>query len=154
MLEEVYSDPALPGSFMRAVKLKKSVKQVAAVDVPLNVVQEWLKGKDTYTKHRVARQTFKQNTIIAPHIDAQWQCDLADVREVKDQNDNVTFLFILIDVVSKYLWVEPLKSKHTVVVVEGLKNVLGQAAGRKPDKLQTDDGPEFVNIDMQKFFQI
>ena len=153
VLEEVYGDPELPGSFMSAEKLKRSVKQVADVDVPLSAVQEWLKGKDTYTKHTVARRTFKRNPIIAPHIDAQWQGDLADVKDLEDANDGVTFLLVMIDVVSKYLWVEPLASKHGPVVLEGLKNIFLRAGGRRPNRIQTDQGAEFLNSLVQEFLK-
>jgi hypothetical protein len=153
LLAEVYGDPAQPGSFMSAEKLKKAVKELHDVDIPTSEIFEWLKGKDTYTKFRAARRIFKRNPIIAHRIDAQWQGDLAEMGDLANFNDDVRYLFVLIDVVSKFLWVEPLKSKHGHVVLDGLKNILNRAGGRIPERLQTDDGKEFLNKQVQDFLK-
>jgi hypothetical protein len=153
LLAEVYGDPGQPGSFMSAEKLQKAVKELHDVDIPLNDIFDWLKTKDTYTKFRVARRTIKRNPIIAPRIDAQWQGDLAEMGDLAEYNDDVRFLFVVIDVVSKFLWVEPLKSKHGKVVLEGFKKILSRSGERIPERFQTDDGKEFLNKDFQGFLK-
>ena len=150
--EDVYSDPKQPGSFGGAEKLRRSLKTVKDVDVPQGIVQEWLKKKDTYTKYRSARRTFKRNPIIAAHIDAQWQGDLAQVNNLAEYNDNVCFLLVFIDVVSKYLFVEPLKTKSAPEVLSAFKKIFHES-GRQPKKLQTDDGGEFVNKVFGKYLR-
>lgn len=41
-------------------------------------------------------------------IGEQWQLDLADVSQLKKDNNGYTFLLCAIDVLSKYAWVVPL----------------------------------------------
>lgn len=150
VLEEVYSNPKAPGSFGGVEKLKRSVKKLKNVNVSDKVIQEWLRSKDTYTKHRVARTTFKRNPIIAGHIDAQWQGDLGDMMNLASYNGGVKYLLILIDIVSKHIWVEPLKSKSGPTVLAGFKRVF-EKTSRRPEKLQTDEGKEFLFRGVQGF---
>jgi len=55
------------------------------------------------------------------------------------------------DIFSKYAWVVPLKTKQgqELHVVKAFHTIL--ASGRKPSKLQTDQGTEFLNRVFQKF---
>lgn len=149
-LEEVYRDPKHPGSFGGAEKIQWAMRNVKDVDIPVPEVQNWLKKKETYTKYRTARKNFKRNPIIALHIDEQWQGDLAEVGNMADKNQGVRYLLVLIDVVSRYLFVEPLKTKRGVDVLTALKKIFKK---RKPKKLQTDDGKEFVNNEVKQYLR-
>jgi hypothetical protein len=115
-------------------------------------VSDWLKRKESYTIHRSARKNFKRNQVIATHIDAQWQGDLAEMGNKATSNDGVRYLLILIDVVSKYVWVEPLKSKNGPTVLQGFKNVL-ERTERRPEVIQTDEGKEFLYHGVQSFLK-
>ena len=50
---------------------------------------------------------------------------------------------------SKYAWVQPLKAKTGVTLVKALDKILKQ--GRKPNRLQTDQGTEFYNRTFQRW---
>lgn len=152
LLAEIYSDPRQPGSFTSADKLSRTLKKLKNVSVKVESVRNWLKSKDTYTKHRVARTMFKRNPIIAPYINAQWQGDLADVANLAGKNDGIRYLLVMIDVVSKYVWVEPLKTKQGKSVLEALKTIFARA-GVKPERIQTDDGKEFLDGGVQDFLK-
>ena len=52
-------------------------------------------------------------------------------------------LLVCIDVFSKFAWIVPLKSKTSPALVEAFKVIL--KSGRKPQKIQTDQGTEFFN---------
>lgn len=147
-LEKVYTTPSHPGSYSGLDKIRKA----ANFHVSIKKVRKFLKSKDTYTKYRSARKNFKRNPIIATHIDNQWQGDLAEMGNIEKANDGVRYLLVLIDVVSKQAWIEPLKSKHGPVVLQGIKNVF-ERAGRKPEKLQTDDGKEFLYKGVQAYLK-
>jgi hypothetical protein len=152
LLEEVYGDPRKAGSFGGPQKLRREVNKLKKFHVTVKAVKDWLKGKDTYTKHRAARTNFERNQVISPYIDAQWQGDLAEVGNLSQKNDGVRYLLILIDIVSKYVWVEPLKTKSGPSVLDGLKRIF-ERTERRPEKLQTDDGKEFVNKGMQQYLR-
>ena len=53
----------------------------------------------------------------------------------------------MVDVFSKYAWVEPIKNKTGQAVTTAFEKILKQ--GQKPIQLQTDDGKEFYNKTFQ-----
>ena len=83
--------------------------------------------------------------MYAPEIDSLWEADLAFVRDVAKENDRVNYLHVVIDVLSKYVWVRPMKNKTAP------DSILSE--GRKPEKLRTDKGTEFLNESFQKYLK-
>ena len=67
--------------------------------------------------------------------------NLADMQPVSTENDGYRYLLVCIDVFSKFLWVIPLKTKTGPALVTAFKIIL--ESGRKPQKIQTDQGTEF-----------
>jgi hypothetical protein len=57
----------------------------------------------------------------------------------------------VIDVLSKFAWVVPLKNKKTDTVVQAFKTIF--KAGRKPNRLNSDSGGEFESRKMEKFLK-
>ena len=82
--------------------------------------------------------------------DEQWQADLVDVQALKKDNDGYRFLLTVIDVLSKYAWVVPLKDKTGKSLVDGFDAVFKKDS-RVPERLQTDAGKEFLNKEFQRF---
>ena len=68
---------------------------------------------------------------------------MAFVQDVAEENDGVNYLLVVIDALSKYVWVRPMKNKTARSLLEAFDSVL--SAGRKPEKLRTDKGTEFLN---------
>ena len=99
--------------------------------------------QDTYTLHKPIQRNFKRNRVIVGGIDQQWQIDLADMQSLRKFNDGYRYLLVCIDVFSKYAWMIPLKNKSGPSLVEAFKVIL--SSGRKPEKIMTDQGTEFLN---------
>ena len=59
----------------------------------------------------------------------------------KNNNDGYKYLLLVIDIFSKYGWVIPLENKKGKTVAEALKTIFKE---RKPEKLWTDKGNEFL----------
>ena len=70
--------------------------------------------------------------------------DLVTLMKISRFNDNYKHLLVVIDVFSKYVWVEPLKSKTAVELKKAIENIF-KKDGRKPKFFQTDKGSEFLN---------
>ena len=66
-------------------------------------------------------------------------------------NNGVRYLLMVIDVFSKFGWIEPLKNKKGETVVKAFKNIL--KTGRKPQNLWTDNGVEFYNKILKNFLR-
>ena len=127
------------GALKRATKLKQCD------------VKHWQSYQDAYTLHKPVRKTFRRRRIVVGGIDQQWQADLIDVQRLKKDNDSYSYLLTVIDVFSKHAWVVPLKNKSGPTLVAAFHQVF--AEGRKPLKLQTDKGAEFLNKTFQKFLK-
>ena len=98
-----------------------------------------------YTLHKPTRRRFPTLPVLVFGPDEQWAADLVEVQSLAKDNKGNQYLLSVIDVFSKYAWVEPLKAKTGAAVTQAFEKVLRRALGRTPLKLQTDDGKEFYN---------
>lgn len=146
VLEQAYYNPRRPGSYGGV----QALARVAKLKRPQEV-QEWLSHQDTYTLHKPVRRNFLRRRIIVGGLDHQFQADLIDVKNLKNDNDGFVFLLTCIDVLSKYAWVVPLENKTGTSLVKAFEDIFAQ--GRKPLKLQTDKGTEFRNKVFQRFLK-
>src|SRR3981189_3263125 len=65
-------------------------------------------------------------------------------------NDGYKYILTVIDIFSRYAWAEPLKTNSPLHVKPAFELIF--AKGRKPFKMQTDQGTEFESKTMQDFF--
>lgn len=93
--------------------------------------------------HKQARKRFLRRRVVMKGIDDLWQADLVEMGSYSRQNKGYRYLLTVIDTFSKFAWIQPLKTKTSVDVVEAMNNIL--KCGRIPKNLQTDDGKEFFN---------
>ncbi|XP_031788737.1 uncharacterized protein LOC116417812 [Nasonia vitripennis] len=72
------------------------------------------------------------------NVDDCWEMDLCDMQALKTYNDNFAYLLVVIDILSKYAWVEPLYDKSVKSVVSAFDKILKRANGRSPALVQTN----------------
>ena len=70
------------------------------------------------------------------------------MRQYEKQNKGYKYLLTVIDVFSKFAWAIPLKAKTGKQMIELFQNIFKE---RKPKKIWTDAGKEFINKDFKKF---
>ena len=150
-LTSIYLDPSQPASFGGLDAVYRAVKEKGKNKISRKQVQDWLSQQDVYTLHKPARRHYKRSRVIVPGIDAQFQADLVDVQNLSRYNKGYKYLLSCIDIFSKYAWVVPLKTKQGQELVKAFQMIL--SSGRKPNKLQTDQGTEFLNRVLQKFLR-
>ena len=110
--QEVYKDPrvGLHGTTKMYQKIRAKMKDMEAVQI----------YKDEFK--RDIRKKFLKIDAKAPFVSVQF--DLADFPNLKHpKNNNVRYLLVGIDVYSRYLWIEPMKTRHSVDIENGLKNI-------------------------------
>lgn len=79
--------------------------------------------------------------MVVAGIDEQWDAALMDITKFKKENDGVQFVLLVIYILSKYLWMQPLKDKKGPTTARAFDDILRE--GRQPTKLRTDKGQEF-----------
>ena len=141
-LSRVYVSPKHAASFSGLDKLYRMAKNQFP-SVTRKEIQKWAENNLSYSLHKPSRRTFKRNKVYAPEIDSLWEADLAFVQDVAKENDGVNYLLVIIDVLSKYVWVRAMKNAFDSILSEG----------RKPEKLRTDKGTEIVNESFQQYLK-
>lgn len=93
--------------------------------------------------HKYARKRFPRRRFIQKGLDDTWQIDLIDMQKHSRNNSGYKYILTCIDTFSKYLWLQPLKTKNGNDVTKAMTLIL--QGKRKPQNLQSDDGKEFFN---------
>ena len=152
-LKELYYDPKDPGSYGGVEKLYRSAKAAGIKNISRDKVKKFLTDQQSYSLHKPARRNFTRNPTYAKGIDQQWQADLADMQGLKKENDGYNYLLTVIDIFSKKAWVIPIKNKSAKELFSAFKQLFAESHPRKPTRLQTDAGKEFLNKEVQGFLK-
>ena len=95
----------------------------------------------SYTLHKPRRRRFPTLPTKVFSINEQFVMDLVDLQKLAKYNKGYKYLLTLIDVLSIYAWVEPLKSKSATALVEALERLGTRLGPHEPQKVQTDSDP-------------
>ena len=79
-----------------------------------------------------------------------WEGDLADLRSLKTYDDDNTYLLVVVDVLSKFAWVEQIRNKTSKSVATAFVRILARCKGQHSMLFQTDKGKEFLGKEMQQ----
>ena len=150
-LSHLYYNPESPASFGGVDSIYRAVKNDGKYQISRNKICQWLQTQDTYTLHKPVRYRFKRNRVIVGRIDDEWEADLVIMDSLSTHNNGYKYVLTVIDVLSKYAWVEPLKSKTGECLVQAFGKIIKK--GRKPRMFHTDKGTEFINRKFQKFLK-
>lgn len=127
---KIYYDPSDPGSYGGLQRLQR------ATGVSVKKLKPILQKNLTYTLHKPVRRRYSTNPTVALGIDHQWAADLADMKNLRKYNKGYKYLLTVVDVLSKYAWVVPLKNKTGAEQKRGFASIVEE--GRKPVQLQSD----------------
>ena len=140
-LHDIYFDPNNPASFSGPDKLYRYTQRKGKHDISHIKMRKWLQQQEAYSLQKPILKRFKKNRIMVTGIDDQWSADLMDMVKFKEYNKGYTFILVVIDVFSKYLWMRPLKNKLGGSVSKAIGSILED--GRSPIRIRTDKGTEF-----------
>ena len=117
----------------------------------LKQVQDWLEKQETYTLHKPAAKSYPRNRVVVSGKDDQFQADLVDLSSISKYNNGYRYLLTVIDILSKYAFAIPLKTKTGPELKQALIKIF--KTGRIPAKLQSDHGTEFLNRIVQTYLK-
>ena len=141
-LSKIWYNPKNVGGFTGPSALYDVARRDGKFKISKQQITDWLQNQDPYSVRRQIHS--KKRTVKTPlvAVDHMWDADLADVSNIKEHNDGIRFLLVVIDMFSRYAWVLPLKDKKASTVLEAFKTILSE---RKPTTIRTDHGSEFMN---------
>ena len=105
MVLKTYYDFSNPGSYGGLERLHK------ATGVPVKKLKSIMRKNLIYSLHKPVRIRYTRNPTVANSIDHQWAADLTDMKNLSRYNKGVKYLLMVVDVLSKYAWVVPMKNK-------------------------------------------
>ena len=150
-LEKQHYSLDFPSSYASRNTLYQAAREKFP-EVKLNQVENWLSKQLAYTLHKPVYKTFQTRPVIVYAIYQLWQLDPVDLSKLARENDGHKFIWSIIDVLSKYGWLLPLKSKHGSEIKGALTKLFEQTK-RRPVMVQTDEGTEFLNFHVPDFLK-
>ena len=102
--------------------------------------------------HKPITRNFKKRRVISYGIDEIWAADLVEMQKYSKWNKGFKYLLMVIDTFSKYGWIIPLKDKKTESVSLAFDHIFKKSK-RKPEKLWTDKGSEFISKHFKDFLK-
>jgi hypothetical protein len=128
------------------------------IDIDLDELKRILSKEDSYTINKPAKTKFPTRKLIVYYVYEQLQADLVFMDSTRSSsqgapakdNDGTKYLLTVIDVLSKFAWVAPLKDKTGRSITEAFEPIIDQV---KPKLLQVDKGTEFYNKTFQDMLE-
>lgn len=141
LLQNIYTTVDHEAGYSHPEKLYKAVKEYG---ITKKHVKNFLSTQKSYTVHKKANYKYKRRQTTSPRINNLFQADLMIMDKIYRQNSHFKVLLVVIDVLSRYLYVYPLKSKSGLEVAKAFDNLFAKV--NPPVRfLQTDRGLEFYN---------
>jgi hypothetical protein len=151
-IADLYRDPKF--GLVGVRRFKEKLKEKKGIEINTRELQQKLGELEEYTLNRPVKKNKIHRHIIAHDIDEQWQADLVEMDVPQgakaSENDGVRYLLTVIDVLTRYAWVRPLKNKTGASIASAFKSIFDE--GSVPHKVQTDMGTEFYNTNVAKLF--
>ena len=143
-----------PGTGYRSIEsLYKKVNE-DGTKVTRQQVRDFLQTQDTYTKTKPKIEKKVYRKTVVGDLEQQLQLDLVDMTEDrKHSNNGYRWILTSIEVLSRYAFTEPSKTKNGADVADAMERVLSKFKvwfGKYPDVAQFDDGNEFKNKNVNK----
>ena len=101
---------------------------------------------ESFAIHRPVRKHFKRKRVVVHFINELWSGDLASLSKYAKDNNGTNFLLVVIDALSKKMYVRPLKTKSSPDVIKAFSSIVKEtkANGFNPPILYwSDQGTEF-----------
>ena len=99
--------------------------------------------------HKPSRKHFKRRRVIVKGLNDLWQANLVEIIPYWRFNKGYKYLLVVINVFSKFLWIEPLKSKTAQDVTMTMREILKNVKNTLKN-LQTDLGKDLCNKEFKK----
>ena len=131
-----------------AAKLRDAAKR-QGINLTVKEVREFIVGQAASQVFQPAPRS--EGRVTSPELNARWQADLIDYKARSPEKiDGYRLVLICIDIFSRFVYAEPLKTKEQAEVTEAFQIIQraarGSLAGKGrviPSNITTDSGAEF-----------
>lgn len=149
LLKKIYYDLKNPQGYSSISELFH-VARKKKKNLTLEQVENFLSKQNVYSLYKPVITKFPKRKTLAKKVDYLWQTDLMSLIPLARYNNQNQYIMVVIDVLSRYAWAEPIKRKTGKEVVRAFKKILSKSK-RKPLKIQSDKGGEYHNHEFKHF---
>lgn len=129
------------GAKKNFIDLARKKLGVSAVDA-----SNYIHSINAYTKYRRRIRKFPRLSAYAKYTNEIWSGDLAYVDKLSAKNKGFNYLFVVIDIFTRFVYVEPLKNKLASSTRDAFMRIILKNGNKKPEKLWVDQGTEFKGV--------
>ena len=94
------------------------------------------------------RRRFKRRYVFSPAVDSIWTGDLMFMQNYARENKGYKYIFVILDVFSRFAWTIPIKDKTASTTAKAFQEILQTT--KSPQKLWTDFGTEFTGAPFKR----
>ncbi len=147
VIKDNWTRPGHPTAFAGLTTLKNYYRGRAT---PF-MIRKALASLDPYTIKREAKPVKVFNPIYARYPRQLIQCDLIDIQNLAKWNDGVKYIMCAIDSLTRFLWVETMKTKSNTSSTEAYSNIFEKMG--HVERLLVDRGKEWDNVRFKRFLE-
>jgi len=137
VLKKIYYNP------LTGFQSKKKLYEVAKEKgMTKQQVDYFLSNQEVYQLHKRPEKPKRYIPIISKTPNEIQQADLLDLSNFSSSNSGIHYILLVIDIFTRKAYAEPLKNKTADTVVKAFEHIIKET---KPEKLQADQGSEFIN---------
>lgn len=151
VLKRLYTNPKNPSSYSSVQKLFNAARKELPL-LTIEQVQEFLKTQPTYTLFKSVRRKFKRLRTIPSGLNTDWQADLMHFQSISRKNSGMKYLLVCVEVLSRFLYVEPVRSKKSSDMIEAFEKIFKRCSSL-PWRLYSDSGLELCAKQMRDYFK-
>ena len=150
VISKIFSNVNNPAAFSSFENIYREAKKLNQ-NLTRAEVRKELEASKSYTLHKARRIRFGRLKTIPTGYMTDWQADLADFQKVPGENNGFRYLLVCIDVLSRKVFVAPVKSKSPKDMINAFNHIFDRLDDL-PQKLFTDKGVEFEAKEMKRYF--
>lgn len=147
-LHRLYFSPEKAASFSGPRKFYNAVRADGKHKVSFSEIQNWLQTQQSYALYKQPTKKFLRSSLVTNGMNDVWECDLAQLEQLANENDGITYLLCVVDKFSRFGWAVGMKNKTAKTTAEAMKSILHHA-GVAPNLLISDRGSEFLGRQFQ-----
>ena len=99
------------------------IKKDAKYKISHSQIKKCLQKKNSYSINKTAKRNFQRSCVIVNRIDDQFDAELASFISYANDNNGYKYLLVVIDIFSRYAWVEPIKDKTANEIVQAFNKI-------------------------------
>lgn len=152
LIAKTYYNLSKGSAFFGPKKIHEFLKKKNSKHAPsIYKIRKWLERNDNYTLQKPVRRKFRRGRVLVSEPYEQYDADLADLSSLADENDKYRYILVVIDIFTRYVWLEPLRTKRGKDVLNAFKAIFSR--GFIPKKIRSDGGAEFKFKELRDFFK-